>query len=68
MGGRISVGGMFAFLLERFAFDHACLFSLSGKKKRLAMCHVPIPRGSGSPLVRSHDFVRLLGFVGSLRA
>ncbi len=34
-------------------------FPLSGKERRLAECCVPIPRGSGSPFVRSHDFVRL---------
>ena len=28
-------------------------FPLSGKERRLAECCVPIPRGSGSPLVRS---------------
>ena len=43
-------------------------FPLSGKEKRLAVGCISIPRGSGSPLVRSHDFVRLSGLSGSLRA
>ena len=43
-------------------------FPSSGKERRLAGCCVSIPRGSGSPLVCSHDFVRLSNFVGSLRA
>ena len=68
MGARVLVGGTFAFLLRRLTFDHACLFSLSGKKKRLALRHVPIPRGSESPVVRSHSFVRLSSFAGLLLA
>ena len=43
-------------------------FPLSGKERRLAVSCVSIPRGSGSPLVCSHDFVRLSNFVGSLLA
>ena len=43
-------------------------FPLSGKERRLAVSCVPIPRGSGSPLVRSHDFVRLSDLFGSLLA
>ena len=43
-------------------------FPSSGKERRLAGCCVSIPRGSGSPFVCSHDFVRLSNFVGSLRA
>ena len=43
-------------------------FPLSGKERRLAASCVSIPRGSGSPLVRSHDFVRLSDLISSLRA
>ena len=47
--------------------DHACCLPPSGKQERLAICFVPVPRGSGSPFVRSRGVARLSGFVGSLR-
>ena len=56
-----------AFLLRRFMFESRLLFDAKRQTGRLAKCYIPIPRRSGSPFVRSHDFVRLLGFVGSLR-
>ena len=56
-----------AFLLECFMFVLRLLFDAQHQTGRLAICFVPIPRGSGSPFVRSRGVVRLSGFVGSLR-
>ena len=66
----------FCWNVLRSALRHCCsvlrsstpvFFPLSGKKKRLAVCFVSIPRGSESPFASSHDFGGLSGFVGSLR-
>ena len=55
-----------AFLLERFMLVSRLLFAAERQTGRLAICFVSIPRGSGSPLVRSHDSVRLSDLAGSL--
>ena len=64
---RISGGGRIRFYWSALRSITPVLFPLSGKKKRLALCHVSIPRGSESPLVRSRVLVWLSDFVGSLR-
>ena len=41
------------FLLERFAFDHACCLTHSAKQNGLRNVSFLFRRGSGSPIVRS---------------
>ena len=57
-----------AVLLQRFAFGSRLLFDAERQTGRLAVSCVSIPRGSGSPLERSHMLMRLSSFVGSLLA
>ena len=52
LGGRFTPANMV--LLRRFAFGSRLLFAAQRQTGRLAVCSVSIPRGSESPLVRSH--------------
>ncbi len=55
-----------AFLLRRFASDHACCLPHSAKQIGLRYVTFLFPRGSESPLERSHVLIRLSRFAGSL--
>ena len=55
-----------AFLLESFMLVSRLLFAAERQTGRLARGCVSIPRGSGSPLERSQDSVRLSDLAGSL--
>ena len=66
VGGCISSGEMFAVLSWRFASDHACCLPHSAKQIGLRCVTFLFPRGSESPVVRSHVLVRLSRFAGSI--
>ena len=68
VGARVSVGGMFALLLQCLAFDHACCLPQSAKQIGLRGVSFLFPRGSESPVVHSHVLVWLSGILGSLQA
>ena len=56
------------FLLGRFAFaSRLSLFLCQEKRDGLREVAFLFRRGSGSPVVRSHDFVRLSDLFSSLR-
>ena len=55
------------FLLECFAFEHACCLPHSAKQNGLREVTFLFRRGSGSPVVRSRVDVRLSDLAGSLR-
>ena len=57
------------FLLERFAFDHACCLTHSAKQNGLRNVPFLFRRGSGSPVVRSRIIsavIRLSWFTSGL--